>query len=235
MDNSTCAYCGAEFLSNHGNRKYCSSRCRHTASSLRQGYDCSVCGKRMHKSSSKAEVPTCDKCRTTNPDGTVKHGTATQYKKGCRCRVCKDGMARRAREYADQYRDKYGISPTKRYKRERRGNPIEDQICVKCGDPLKISYFHKDVEPMHKECRGSFYVSRYVRRGVYERDDWMCHLCGEPTEPDSEWHDDWHPTLDHIIPRSTGGDHCLDNLRTAHRWCNLVRGVRPASEWDRAA
>ena len=234
MVNVTCSHCESEFEARRGNQKYCSARCRENASSLRKGHDCSVCGKRMHKSRTKAQVPTCDKCRTTNPDGTVKHGTATQYRKGCRCRECKNGMADRARAWSTAYKLKHGTTPTKRWKRERRGAPIADQICVKCNEPLKASYFHDGVDPMHKGCRGSFYVSRLVRQAVYERDEWKCHLCGEITEPESEWHSDWHPTLDHVIPRSKGGDDSVDNLKTCHRWCNLVRGVRPIDEWDRA-
>ncbi|AYR00966.1 HNH endonuclease [Arthrobacter phage Hestia] len=36
-------------------------------------------------------------------------------------------------------------------------------------------------------------------------------------------HDDWAPSLDHVIPRSKGGGDDEGNLRTAHRWCNAVR------------
>lgn len=48
-----------------------------------------------------------------------------------------------------------------------------------------------------------------------------CWLCGSPIlgEP---------VTVDHVLPRSRGGTDDLDNLRPAHRACNLARGNRPA-------
>jgi hypothetical protein len=71
---------------------------------------------------------------------------------------------------------------------------------------------------------------------VAERDGWDCHLCREPIDPDlhavSE-HAVQHPmeaTLDHVIPRSEGGTRNIENLRLAHRCCNMQRGADPIEE-----
>lgn len=52
-----------------------------------------------------------------------------------------------------------------------------------------------------------------------------CSLCGEGGAN----------TVDHIIPRSRGGDHSLANLRPAHLKCNSSRGnrvrVRYSAKW----
>ena len=71
-----------------------------------------------------------------------------------------------------------------------------------------------------------YWVSAVVRSGVYERDGYVCQLCGEPTDPGAGPNDDLFPSLDHIIPQSKGGEHTPDNLRTAHRVCNARRGNR---------
>ncbi|WP_184922668.1 HNH endonuclease [Saccharothrix ecbatanensis] len=42
----------------------------------------------------------------------------------------------------------------------------------------------------------------------------ICHLCGLSGAD----------TADHIIPRSMGGDHSIDNLAPAHSHCNYARG-----------
>lgn len=63
-----------------------------------------------------------------------------------------------------------------------------------------------------------------VRRAIFERDDFVCQLCSESTEPDADPMSDWAPTIDHVIPQSKGGSHDPENLRCAHRWCNSVRG-----------
>lgn len=51
----------------------------------------------------------------------------------------------------------------------------------------------------------------------------VCHLCGG-VGADS---------VDHVIPRSLGGDDSLDNLRPAHRSCNFSRGNMTMNQWRR--
>lgn len=75
---------------------------------------------------------------------------------------------------------------------------------------------------------GGALVAR-MRRLVIETYGTTCWLCHQPidiTLPAS------HPrglTLDHVLPRSRGGSHTIDNLRPAHRRCNLSRGANLAS------
>ena len=74
-----------------------------------------------------------------------------------------------------------------------------------------------------------YYIAAATRLAVYERDGWVCQLCLEPVDPDLmslNPHDDWAPSLDHIVCRSWTDepDHSPRNLRLAHRWCNSVRG-----------
>lgn len=67
------------------------------------------------------------------------------------------------------------------------------------------------------------WVSVATRRAVYERDDWTCQLCFGPIDRTADPNSDWAPSLDHIIPSSTGGTDAIENLRATHRWCNSVR------------
>lgn len=58
---------------------------------------------------------------------------------------------------------------------------------------------------------------------LYERDGGICQICGEPCDwDDMEWgcHGPTYPSLDHIIPRSKGGDHKWENVQLAHCICN---------------
>lgn len=72
--------------------------------------------------------------------------------------------------------------------------------------------------------RASRFVPLAQRQWIYERDGWVCQICMEPVARDAHYLSDWFPSLDHIVPRSQGGTHDPANLRTAHRWCNSVRG-----------
>jgi 5-methylcytosine-specific restriction endonuclease McrA len=58
---------------------------------------------------------------------------------------------------------------------------------------------------------------------VFERDGYVCQLCGlltDPTGPRGE-----RPTIDHIESLARGGAHTYGNLQTAHLRCNIEKGV----------
>ena len=72
---------------------------------------------------------------------------------------------------------------------------------------------------------------------IFSRDHGICHLCGMPTALIGMLkHDDGDtPSLDHLIPKSMGGDSSDDNLKLAHRRCNNARGNRMLDEPARTA
>lgn len=57
------------------------------------------------------------------------------------------------------------------------------------------------------------------RRGVLARDAHRCQYCGSRAE-----------TIDHVRPRSRGGDHTWENVVAACRPCNLRKGNRLLSD-----
>ena len=65
-----------------------------------------------------------------------------------------------------------------------------------------------------------------LRRQILERDAWVCHYCGQPIDPQVKWPDPMSAAVDHIIPRSKGGD-TFDpgNCRASHFRCNSQRNV----------
>ena len=75
-----------------------------------------------------------------------------------------------------------------------------------------------------KQRRGR--IPGVVRRGVYERDQWTCQLCGLPVDKKLHYLDPMAATLDHIECQSWVliPDDTPCNLRLAHRSCNSKRG-----------
>ncbi len=59
------------------------------------------------------------------------------------------------------------------------------------------------------------------KREIFRRDNYTCQYCGRQSP---------HLTIDHVVPRHTGGGHCWDNLVTACPPCNRRKGGRTASE-----
>lgn len=60
-----------------------------------------------------------------------------------------------------------------------------------------------------------------TRRAVFGRDDHICQYCRGPAE-----------SIDHVIPRSRGGQHTWDNVVAACRRCNVRKGSKLPNETD---
>jgi 5-methylcytosine-specific restriction endonuclease McrA len=59
------------------------------------------------------------------------------------------------------------------------------------------------------------------RRALFARDEWSCVYCGTSGG---------RLTLDHVVPRSRGGDSVWENVVTACAPCNLRKGDRTPEE-----
>jgi hypothetical protein len=102
--------------------------------------------------------------------------------------------------------------------------------CLRCGEPFTALAISTATLPRYcssqcarrKPRKNRFRLTRRVRLSIYERDGWVCQLCGGAVDRDGDPTGDWTPSLDHIIPQAQGGEHDPANLRLAHRWCNAV-------------
>lgn len=68
------------------------------------------------------------------------------------------------------------------------------------------------------------------RKKVFERDGYMCGICGERTDPDLEPCSPRYPTLDHVLPMALGGGHTYSNVQCACFECNWRKGDSPPTE-----
>lgn len=72
---------------------------------------------------------------------------------------------------------------------------------------------------------------RFSRVNVFTRDDFTCQYCGQRFLQR-------HLSYDHVIPRAAGGRTEWNNIVTACKQCNNVKGSRTCDEagmWPRAA
>lgn len=79
-----------------------------------------------------------------------------------------------------------------------------------------------------KRCRryGVYFDPKIRREDVFERDKYICQICGIKCDPnDRGWgaNGATHPTIDHIIPLSKGGTHTWDNVQCACGLCNSTK------------
>ena len=73
---------------------------------------------------------------------------------------------------------------------------------------------------------------------LYERDKGICYICNKKTDiNDYEIRNDGtfiagdnYPSIDHVIPVNKGGTHTWDNVRLAHRHCNIIKSDKLVKE-----
>ena len=76
---------------------------------------------------------------------------------------------------------------------------------------IRMVYFVKRPRP----------VARLSRREIFARDGYRCQYCGHATRD---------LTLDHVQPRSRGGNHSWENLTSACKTCNHRKAGRTPAE-----
>ena len=202
-----CVVCAEPFEARSARSKLCSDRCRkaRAASWYRDyyaagnAYDsaCSSCGKGMRRGGTSLGAGEA-KCL---PCRRV-HGTHGMYDGGCRCAECKAFKAARAREFNAAYKAEHGVSYTIHYRQKR----------AEAGDPVTGRVRH--------------WITRERRLSIYERDGYVCHLCGVDCPREFSVDDRTSPTLDHLVPVSQGGGNESSNLKTACWSCNSSRRDR---------
>jgi 5-methylcytosine-specific restriction endonuclease McrA len=62
-------------------------------------------------------------------------------------------------------------------------------------------------------------IATVSRRAIFARDDYRCMYCGDRAD-----------SIDHVVPRSRGGQHVWENLAAACRPCNTRKRDRTPDE-----
>lgn len=68
------------------------------------------------------------------------------------------------------------------------------------------------------------------RLEVFDRDEWICGLCGGAIDRSATWPAAGFASIDHIVPLALGGAHVFENVQAAHLGCNLRKGHRLVTE-----
>ena len=113
----------------------------------------------------------------------------------------------------------------------RHGVRPKSVACAQCGDPIDMTARSESGSrksrntKMCKGCARAVNLSRFVPI-LLERDGSDCGICGHAIDMDIRDRQPQSRSVDHILPRSLGGDEEITNLRLAHLICNIKRQNR---------
>lgn len=212
-----CQQCRTTFISRRPNHRYCSDRCTNAASRARRP------GRPQNPR--RFYMRRCRRCAVTFASfrDTARHCSPT-------CAKAMQQARRRMR----------GLSSDRPVARPIRypDGPLPPRSCVSCGQAYRpritrqrycsaLCRSRADGKVANRRRRGlGRLVGRDARRFVFDRDRFICWLCGRSTDPTAPRYAASLPSLDHVVPLSLGGEHTIENLRCAHLGCNRSRGNR---------
>jgi 5-methylcytosine-specific restriction endonuclease McrA len=113
--------------------------------------------------------------------------------------------------------------------------------CARCGEPfvivdqLQARYCSsacqgRDNKSKRRARKRNAHRVAYRRVDIFERDNWVCHICGRKTKSSAPINHPLAPTIDHLVPLSKGGADAPFNVACAHRQCNSIKSDTGAAQ-----
>ncbi|WP_441804420.1 HNH endonuclease [Mammaliicoccus vitulinus] len=237
----TCEHCNTIYKTTSKASRFCSDKCR--VDNSRNRYvntdvevECDCCGRYMIVNRIKAKrhrTLRCNDCIELDKLNRLIGMSSNIYYQ--RCNHCdKEWITKVNRSY------KY-CSEQCRY-RDTHVSIEYTKHCAECNDTFNTS--RSNVKFCSTECykRYSYRVKEYKRRTnmiengnvnwnisidrLIKRDGDNCYICNEAINKDVHYNEDDYPNIEHIKPLSKGGTHTWDNVKLAHRKCNLEKGIK---------
>lgn len=171
----------------------------------------------------------------------VRHGSAS-----CdNCKAIEIEAKRQEREVERAERESAKAELRRRRKVERETERFMRTVLIQCEECGKIFATTQESRVCcSPECTRHRANRRHDKRitrekridkdisvpGLYERDGGVCWICGGMCDMDDKAEKDGtivcgknYPSIDHIVPVCEGGADAWDNVKLAHRGCNLRR------------
>lgn len=190
-----CLYCNKEFTSKKNDTKYCSKECKHMWSkeNPRHTIKCEHCGN-IFRSNNKNQRFCSYECSN---ESRALYPRANCEHCGKKFRI----DIRQAGRFCSRscFLNHIGAEPWERKQK------IRDITHIRRAKKLQIKYENIKVEE------------------IFEKDKWICKICGEPVDKYLGYPNPMSATLDHIIPLSKGGTHTYNNVQLAHLRCNIKK------------
>lgn len=240
-----CLQCGTVFSTDHPTKKFCSKQCGNKYNHKpNENADDSAAEKALQKCNTDWKYIG----GYTGSDGfmIIKHSCGYIVRKSCttirhhkvRCEVC-ETLERKQRKFEQKQQEAKQREVTRFFKPVKKHKQTAMKECPICG-----CFFYGGNKYCSSECakeparhRYAMKKNRRKEKGwttesktislakLYERDNGICYLCGKKCEYSEDYNSNTYPTIDHVVPIAKGGMDEWKNIRLAHRFCNLAKGV----------
>lgn len=146
---------------------------------------------------------------------------------------------RKPRDRKD-YQKAYQKAYRETHKVERASRPIytEEYRLAKLNriKACKRAYClaNKDKEAVRSRKRRALKLGNnhepYTDKYIFERDGWICGICGQKINKRLKYPNPRSKSIDHIVPLSKGGADAPINLQAAHLRCNVGKSAKSGGQ-----
>ena len=169
----------------------------------------------------------CDECRYAGSEYNRRYQEANAASraedKRRHYKANREAVRERQRQYREANREAER-EQQRRYREANRDALRERQRQYNKANPDKT----RAREHTRRARKCGAFVETVVARQVYERDNWVCHICGRviPDAANHQYPRPNSPSLDHVVALANGGEHSYANCKAAHLRCNIKKGAR---------
>lgn len=206
---------------------------------------CAICNSAFTQSGLGRPRKYCEMCSPKQPFVYVSKPKVERQCSECGTRFA---SAYKQSTCGEECRAKRATRLVREYWYEKRGAHVDRQH-AKCLNPKCGQLFQKGLRRKFcsNKCKtqyrdtnrpgksvttrirkfGTARVEDFKRIEIFQRDKWMCQLCGKRAPKRLMGTDSlFAPTIDHKVALSKGGDHTRQNVQCAHLICNIRKGDR---------
>lgn len=179
----------------------------------------------------------CNFCNQDLPEEDFIKRSKAKDGLGNRCRACarqfyydnREKQLENHKRYHEEHKEAANTYAAEYYKNGYKERKMELQRKRRINEPEKNKEMQASWRRRNPDKMKMYKVVRRAREGVdieeinydlvYERDNGICYLCGEPLTRE-EMHGD------HVVSLKNGGTHTMDNIRATHGSCNQRKGAK---------
>jgi len=122
------------------------------------------------------------------------------------------------REYHEAYRDTHKEKPRDRIEYQKAYSKIYRQK-EEVKERSKVAGRKRQALKLGNHHEGYTYTE------IFERDGWLCGICGRKINKRLKYPNPRSKSIDHIVPLSKGGADAPINLQASHLRCNISKNA----------